>query len=220
MKSGNFTGSRQRPALPTGHAFTLLELLVVMSVMVVLLALAISGASNAAQRSRASKCLGQLRQTGIAAQLYVAEHEGRLPGTGHVRATDGSSLSWINTLAPYLGRNISGRCPACSSSGRDLTYAWNDLLTEPSGEGFRVTVLRSPAATLLVAETADNHTSGHFHFAGARTRLTFNQFKSAVAIERHETHANYLFADAHAESLPPTEIKNRLSALDSAFLNP
>lgn len=80
--------------------------------------------------------------------------------------------------------------------------------------------MRTPSATLLVAETADTYSSEHFHFAGSRSRVTYNQFKAAVGVERHSGSANYLFADGHTEILSPTEIKTKLSATESAFLIP
>lgn len=201
-------------------AFTLVELLVVMAIVSMLLMLGISGAQGIKERSQATECLSALRQIGVATQLYVADQGGRLPDTSHIRDADGTSHSWLNTLAAYLGPDFIGRCPARSQEAPSVTYAWNDLLVETTGEGLRVLALRSPAATLVVAETADAYNSEHFHFAGARNRVTYNQFKADVAIERHGQSANYLFADGHVETLSPDTIKERLSAADSAFLIP
>ena len=202
-------------------AFTLIELLVVVAIIGVLATLGLSVASAAMQKAQATKCLSSLRQIGVAVRTYVGEHDGRLPDTGHVRAADGTSLSWMNTLsASYLGPNFIGRCPANIQAQSAIAYGWNDLLTETTGEGIPVVRCQSQSATLAVAEVADGYTSEHFHFAGARTRVTFNQFKAAVGVERHGLGANYLFVDGHVESLSSTEIKTRLSATDSTFLIP
>ena len=199
-------------------AFTMAELLVVMTILSVLLMLGISGAHEIKQRSRVTECLSALRQIGVATQLYVGDQGGRLPDTSHIRVAAGASHSWLNTLAGYLGPDFIGRCPARTQAGP--TYAWNDLLAETTGEGLRVLALRSPSATLVVAETANTYNSEHFHFDGARTRVTYNQFKSEVGVERHGRSANYLFADGHVESLSSETIKQRLGATDSAFLKP
>ena len=209
----------------TGHspkisAFTLVELLVVMAISAVIFALGITAASGAMDRANSAKCLNTLRQVGGAIQIYTGDNSGRLPDTGHVRAADGSSLSWTNTLSAYLSTNFIGRCPANHKSPMPVTYAWNDLLVEVSGAGIPVSRCRAPSTTIAVAEVSDTYNSEHFHFASARTRVTFNQFKADAGVDRHNTFANYLFVDGHTELLPPTEIKTRLDAANSAFLQP
>ncbi len=202
------------------HAFTLVELLVVVAILAILCTLGISVAQGAVTRMHSTKCLTSLRQVGIAIQLYTGDHAGRLPDTGHVRTADGSSLSWTNTLSEYLSKNFIGRCPANQDSPVAVTYGWNDLLTDSSGAGILVSRCRAPGSTIAVAETADTYTSEHFHFASARTRVTFNQFKSSVGVDRHGTTANYLFVDGHTENLTATDIRNRLNAPDSTLIQP
>jgi len=213
------TGLNRFPK-PNYTAFTLVELLVVMAIGAVLFALGITAASGAMDRAHSTKCLSSLRQVGIALQLFTGDNAGRLPDTGHVRAADGSSLSWTNTLSSYLSTNFIGRCPANRKSPMAVTYAWNDLLVETNGVGIPLTRCRQPSATLAVAEASDAHTSEHFHFASARTRVTFNQFKTDVGVDRHNTFANYLFVDGHTELLSPDEIRSRLNSPNSTFLQP
>ena len=197
-----------------------MELIVVMAISAVLFALGLSAASGAMDKAHSTKCLSSLRLAGIAIQLYTGDNSGRLPDTGHVRASDGTSLSWTNTLSAYLSTNFIGRCPANHKSPMAVTYAWNDLLTESSGAGIPIARCRAPSTTLALAETADTYSAEHFHFSAARTRVTFNQFKADVGVDRHGAFANYLFVDGHSELLSPTEIKSRLDAANSTFLQP
>jgi prepilin-type processing-associated H-X9-DG protein/prepilin-type N-terminal cleavage/methylation domain-containing protein len=210
--------THHKPAAKT--AFTLVELLVVIAIIGVLAALGLSVTSAAMEKSKATKCRSSLRQIGVAIRAYVGDHDGRLPDTGHVRAEDGTSLSWLNTLSTYLGPKFIGRCPSNTQSPVDVTYAWNDLLTETHGEGIPAVRCRTQSATLAVGESADSYTTEHFHFATSRSRVTFNQFKASAGVERHGTGANYLFVDGHVESLTPAEVKARLDATESAFLIP
>jgi len=205
---------------PRAAAFTLIELLVVITIIAVLAALGMTALRAAMQKTHATKCLASLRQVGVAVRSYINDHDGRLPDTGHVRAEDGTSRSWLNTLSEYLGPNFIGRCPANGRARSAATYGWNDLLTETTGAGLPVMRCQTQSATLAVAEVADGYTSEHFHFAGARTRVTYNQFKSSVGVERHGSGANYLFVDGHVENLSSTETKTRLNTTDSNFLIP
>lgn len=200
-------------------AFTLVELLVVLGILGILSVAGAFAAKVGTERANAIRCLSSMRDVGTAMQLYIGEHNGRMPDTSHSRDEDGGSLSWTKTLAEYLSGDFISRCPA-SQSPSPVTYGWNDLLTETNGDGIPVTSISKPGTTLVLAEVADSYPSEHFHFSSARTKVTFNQFKTSVAVEIHGKGANYLFADGHAENLSSTEIRNRLNAANSTFLKP
>jgi prepilin-type processing-associated H-X9-DG protein/prepilin-type N-terminal cleavage/methylation domain-containing protein len=201
-------------------AFTLVELLVVITVIAVLAGLTMAVTNVAMQKGHATKCLSNMRQMGVAVRSYANDHDGYLPDTGHARAEDGTSLSWLNTLASYLGPKFIGRCPSNPNQETPVSFGWNDLLTDTDGNGIPSSRCQAPGSTMVVGETADTYASEHFHFAGSRSKVTYNQFKSSVAVERHNNGANYLFVDGHAEFLTSTEVKARLSATDSTFITP
>lgn len=60
-------------------AFTLVELLVVISIVAVLVAMLLPAVSNARELSRRSQCATHLRQFVVSAYDYAAEWQGRLP---------------------------------------------------------------------------------------------------------------------------------------------
>ncbi len=194
----------------------MVELLVVTAISGTLIALGVGVAQTSLRKAHSVKCLSSLRQIGMAMQMYAGENDGRLPNTSHA----GVAVSWVNTLSGYLSTNFIGRCPANPKSSDPVTYAWNDLLAGTDGVGVKAPQCRAPSATMAVAETSDSYSSEHFHFAGSRTRVTFNQFKSAVGVSRHGTAANYLFVDGHTESLSISEVTSRLNAPAGTFLEP
>lgn len=202
-------------------AFTLVELLVAIAIIGVLAGLLFTAGTATRAKSKALVCQSNLRQMGVALRLYESDHKGRLPSSSHLRAADGTSLSWINTLAAYLGPDFIGRCPSVPDHPAKVTYALNDLLTDASGEGMLVASLRNPSATFAIGEIALNQSSEHFHFAGAaRGRVTSAFFKSFVNVECHGRGANYLFIDAHVEPLAWTDVQRRLADANSPFLKP
>ncbi|GAB4179421.1 MAG: hypothetical protein Fur0032_20110 [Terrimicrobiaceae bacterium] len=206
----------------SAHGFTLIEILCALLIIGVLALLAGTSIGSMTARADSLTCLSNLRQVGVAARTFVGENNGRLPSSSHHRASDGSSLSWTNTLAEYLGSDFIGRCPSQDAHPAKVTYGWNDLVTDTSGAGISVSLCRAPSSTILVAELAANQIAEHFHFRGAirNGRLTFNQFRGMVAVELHGESANYLFVDGHVESLSPGEIQRRLTPVNSTLIHP
>ena len=199
--------------------FTLVELMVVVAIVGTLSLVGFSVTNGGIERAKSVQCLGIMRDVGVAMQVYTTDHSGRLPDTSHSRDANGNSLSWSKTLADYFDQDFVARCPS-SKSKSAVTYAWNDLLTGTGGGGIPMSVCRSPGSTMALAEVRESYTSEHFHFAGARSRITYNQFKSSADVELHGKTANYLFVDGHTESLTPLEVGNRLNAANSTFLQP
>jgi prepilin-type processing-associated H-X9-DG protein len=66
----------------TQDSFTLVELLVVIGVVAVLAALLLSALSRAKSTAQAVACLNNLKQWGLATQLYSTDHENCLPPEG------------------------------------------------------------------------------------------------------------------------------------------
>jgi prepilin-type N-terminal cleavage/methylation domain-containing protein/prepilin-type processing-associated H-X9-DG protein len=200
----------------TPPAFTLIELLVVMAIIAALASLAYAGAGAMLGKGHTTKCLSNMRQIGAAMQMFVADHDGYLPGTSH-------GVSWTNSLGTYLGTNFIGKCPAVPEHRARVSYGWNDSLADSRGKGIKVAMCQTPGATIASAELATNQSSEHFHFAGGRggaARVTPNQFEAAVNVEVHNGSANYLFVDGHTESLAWTEVQRRLRQPGTTFLVP
>ncbi len=62
------------------HGFTLIELLVVVTIIAVLIAILLPALSQARERAKASLCLSNQREIGIAIQQYAHDYNDYLPG--------------------------------------------------------------------------------------------------------------------------------------------
>ena len=149
QQCGRKISLRKRPQARTrsspNPAFTLVEMLVIIAVIGVLAALLLPTLGRAKESARATACLSNLRQVGIALQLYVQDHENRLPVMyDALISTNGPSTNTTTidiVLSNYLG---SPNILRCRSDDKDLfektasSYAWNSLLNGQDADHLQV----------------------------------------------------------------------------------
>jgi prepilin-type N-terminal cleavage/methylation domain-containing protein len=81
------------------HAFTLVELLVVIGIIAVLVAILLPALNRAREQANLIDCQSRLRQMGQALGIYVTEHQGYLP-YGDVRYDPTSTTPWMAGIQP------------------------------------------------------------------------------------------------------------------------
>ena len=176
------------------NGFTLVELMVVVAVITILVSLLLPELHRARQAARGASCLNNLKQWGLATQLFASDNNDYLPKDG---APNGISLTegWYNDLPRVLGlpcyetmpwhTNAAiepGRslwiCPANSrrSNGTNLFhYCLNEHVNgRGSGNQVKLSSIPDPALTIWlfdnggqagVAQQNNVHTNLHNHGA-------------------------------------------------------
>jgi prepilin-type N-terminal cleavage/methylation domain-containing protein/prepilin-type processing-associated H-X9-DG protein len=105
-------------------AFTLSELLVVIAIIAILAGLTLGALANGKRKARSARCIGNLRQWGMAYRMYADDNNDFLPRRGQgVQALTVIDRpdDWFNALPTYFGSSTfndlvaSGKRPAAHS---------------------------------------------------------------------------------------------------------
>jgi prepilin-type N-terminal cleavage/methylation domain-containing protein len=100
--------------IKNAQAFTLIELLVVIAIIALLLAILLPSMNLARMHAKRIASASNMRQIGLALQLYAEDNRGFFPETTHgLTGQAARKRSWIFTLSPYVGDvNEIRICPA------------------------------------------------------------------------------------------------------------
>lgn len=214
--------------------FTLVELLVVIAIVALLAGLLITVLPRVLSTSHAAECLSNIRQIGMALQLYVNEHDGSLPPTRHSAAAE---EAWIFLLSPYLANVDEVRISPADPKGAErldrggTSYILNDLIfdrrVDPFGQPLpggitNIRQIERPGSTLLAAIISDNRGTGATNDHAHATHWTSRHGVLAdVEVDRHrigsrhpdrtQGKAHYLYGDGSIRTIQAADL---LSVVD------
>ena len=176
------------------RAFTLIELLVVIAIIAILAAMLLSALGGAKAKAQAVACRGNLKQWGLATQLYVTDHDYFLPKDGSASGsstTEGwyvdlpremnlptyAEMPWRTNAEIDPGKSV-WICPSNPrrSNGKNLFhYCLNEHVNGLGSDNqVRLTSIRQPTAIVWlfdngglapVAQENNVHTDLHNHGA-------------------------------------------------------
>lgn len=209
------------------HAFTLLELLVVISIVAILATVSISAVNKAKSLAQGAHCANSLRQLGAAAAMYLTDNDqryfayskvasgGRLWYFGFESSTslggnEGSRDLDVtqSPLYPYI-RQVGGIevCPSFpyedalwkpKYKGASWGYGFNTLLSEVNAA-----TLSSRSGIIVFGDCAQVNT---FQSPASAKKPMIEEFYMINSTDRtihfrHGAHANMLFADGHVDGM-------------------
>jgi len=207
------------------NAFTLIELLVVVAILAALAGLLAPALNGASAKSKAARCLSNLRQWNMALAIYMHENDDAIPRRGQgiqpLRDIDRPE-DWINSLPPYIsqptfqsmvtnraipkpGDNSVWVCPTARATTNDyfLSYGMNFYLSPSLRPApHRLPEIPRPATLAFMAD------------GGGASSSTVPSAKDYSVQPRHVARANVTFLDGHAQNFAGDYLGCGLGAIE------
>jgi prepilin-type N-terminal cleavage/methylation domain-containing protein len=128
---------KNRGKLRPSHAFTLVELLVVIATISILSALLLSGLDRAKRKAQKAVCTSNGRQWGVALSLYAFDNNGLLPPNPSATAHIGWMMPTMdNFWRNYLSHNDQDR-PTRPRAANDVLFCPTEAWNRQSEEGYQ-----------------------------------------------------------------------------------
>lgn len=193
------------------QGFTLIELLVVIAVIAILSSLLLPALAQAKARALAASCMNNLKQLGLATQIYADENEGFVL----IDAPLDPTMTWGRVLSS--NQNFGARdlfvCPVYEPKRFTNWFQTYGVRQDPPrevtsgmfGNLLRVGQVERPLDYLHLSDTTSRGRQG----LGAHQFYFFRVASEEEVHARHGRNANGFFLDGHVEAAG----RNRLEGL-------
>jgi prepilin-type processing-associated H-X9-DG protein/prepilin-type N-terminal cleavage/methylation domain-containing protein len=220
-------------------AFTLVELLVVISIIGLLAGLAIPAINGGLKSAKAGACLSNLHQIGIATMAYAADNSFKLPNAG-----SGTSDMWATQLATFISTGTKSKksifvCPGSEkavqeATGSDVavTYGVHNGLMPKGGTASNISSVVRAAEVILAGDVCqDPANKGWSPFCIEQPSVISSQsggrggstdLNSPISFGtdsdsgnnpwlryRHSGKVNVVMCDGHAEAIKKGSVLNK-----------
>ncbi len=213
------------------RGFTLIEVLVVIAIIAILAAILFPVFQQVREKARATACLSNEKQMGLAVAQYVTDNDERLffyadatsasnSRSNVLRPNPSYPVKWWNQIMPYIKSNAVFTCP--SDAGPTLSQDSNGVTDIPRSyiacrapESLTLAQIDDPVETIVIIDKWDKDSvatvgdtwieahNGDFDpdYGGDHTHMWH-------AGNRHQGRVNCVMFDGHAKAYNAATLQN------------
>jgi prepilin-type processing-associated H-X9-DG protein/prepilin-type N-terminal cleavage/methylation domain-containing protein len=231
--------NKNRKNQSLSFAFTLVELLVVISIIGLLAGLAVPAINSGLKSAKAGACLSNLHQIGVATLAYTADNSFKLPDAG-----SGTTDMWAAKIATFMGGDTKKKnnvfvCPGSLKSVSEatganiaITYGVHGGVMPKGGTASNITCVLRQSEVILAADMCqDPGNKGWSPYCLENPSIVVSQsggrsgsMDLSVAIAtstdadtgnnawmryRHSGKVNVVMFDGHAEAIEKGKVLNK-----------
>lgn len=185
------------------YGFTLIELLVVIAIIAILAAILFPVFGRAREKARQTTCQSNLKQMGLALNMYIQDWDELLP----------SYTNWPAKLEPYIQkRNAVAQssastvwaCPtAAGRNSYNYTYAYN-VTAASYADIVALADFTKPADTFIIKDS--NWKNSYYGSTVDYATSGKPEHRTLDGNILHDGGANYCFVDGHVKWLMPDSV--------------